>query len=293
MEKPLTQGLFRFMSDPPIDLDRLRDVERRLLEDDALLPSMPEITVRIQSTMEDEATGVNEIANLIQADAALSGRMIQVANSAQFGHLPKVASVQAAIGRLGLKSVRNLAISFSLKAALLVKKPPYRELLHQVWERSVTVGAVSYILATVTVGLEADRAMLLGLLHNVGELAVVRIAHDLELDEAVIDRLTRSHGAEVAIRVLEHWRLEEFEPAIQQSGDWMAVSEGEGPDYLDLLQVARYHALMGTPEGGNLPKLTELPAFSRFPMLRLGPDMSIELLRESHHKIAEIKALLS
>ncbi len=277
----------------PVNAEDLRQVEQRLLADDALLPSLPEVALRVRKVMEDEEAGVAEVAKVIQADVALSGRIIQVANAAQFSHMAKVASVQAAIGRLGLKSVRNVALSFSLRSAMLLEKGPFKARLHEAWRRSIEVAAVSYILATVTIGLEADRAMLGGLLHNVGELALIRVADALDLDAAVLEALLPRHGKEVAERVLRHWSLEEFLPLVRHGDDWQAHGTGQGADYLDLLVVARYHAEMGKPgRTEELPPITELPAFSRFPMLRLGPDMSIELLRESQRQIEEIERLL-
>ncbi len=280
------------MTSQAIDPRRLRTVEQRLLADDTLLPTLPEIAFKVKRLVEDECAGIHEVARLIQSDPALSGRIIQVANAAQFSHLAKVTTVQAAINRLGLKAVRNTTLSFSLRSAVLVEQGPYRHRLHRAWEQSISLGAVSHVLATVTVGLEADQAMLGGLLHHLGELALIRVADALALSPEALESLLPLHEVEVAERVLNHWRLEEFLPLVRWREDWQAVEAGEGAGYLDLLVVARYHVLLGRPQAAELPPLPELPAFGKFPMLRLGPDMSIELLRESQRQVDEIKRLL-
>ena len=60
----------------------------------------------------DDTTAA-EIARIAQTDPALAGRLIRQANSAAHGG-GRLASVTEAILRLGLKTVRNLALGFSL-----------------------------------------------------------------------------------------------------------------------------------------------------------------------------------
>src|SRR5438046_7210555 len=53
-------------------------------------------------------------AKVIQSDPALTGRLLQIANSALSGGARPCATVKEATMRLGLRAVRSVALGFSL-----------------------------------------------------------------------------------------------------------------------------------------------------------------------------------
>ena len=77
------------------------------------LPSPQGVALAIMQACQREDVSIAEVSRLVQTDPALAGRLLQLANGASMGGRP-TASVQGAVGRLGLQSVRQLALSFSL-----------------------------------------------------------------------------------------------------------------------------------------------------------------------------------
>jgi diguanylate cyclase (GGDEF)-like protein len=77
------------------------------------LPSPKGIALAIMEACGHDDVGTAEVAHLVQMDPALSGRLLARANSAASGGRA-IASVPDAVARLGLQSVRQLALSFSL-----------------------------------------------------------------------------------------------------------------------------------------------------------------------------------
>ncbi|MFZ4626167.1 MAG: HDOD domain-containing protein, partial [Rhodoferax sp.] len=77
------------------------------------LPSPKGVALAIMEACRREDVTIAEVANLVQADPALLGRLLQQANSASMGGRPVVA-VSEAVSRLGLAAVRQLSLSFSL-----------------------------------------------------------------------------------------------------------------------------------------------------------------------------------
>ncbi|MCF7997172.1 MAG: HDOD domain-containing protein, partial [Chromatiaceae bacterium] len=63
---------------------------------------------------EDEQTSVEQLSQLVKSDPALSGRLLRLANSAAMGTFSKVSSIPAAIVKVGMKTVGQLAVAFSL-----------------------------------------------------------------------------------------------------------------------------------------------------------------------------------
>ncbi|NBC46511.1 MAG: diguanylate cyclase [Gammaproteobacteria bacterium] len=91
------------MSTPRILLDNAADK----------LPSPDGIALAIMELWQDENTTVDQLTQLVQADPALSGRLLKLANSASLGSRP-VSSINGAIVKVGMKTVGQLAVAFSL-----------------------------------------------------------------------------------------------------------------------------------------------------------------------------------
>ena len=77
------------------------------------LPSPRGIALAILELCRHENATMGEIAHVVQTDPALSGRLIKLANSASHIARP-VVSVQEAVVRQGMATVRQLALGFSL-----------------------------------------------------------------------------------------------------------------------------------------------------------------------------------
>lgn len=87
---------------------------RTLLDNAAdKLPSPNGVALAIMELWEDDNTTVEQLTHLVQTDPALTGRLLKLANSAYFASRG-VTSVTEAIIKVGMKTVGQLAIAFSL-----------------------------------------------------------------------------------------------------------------------------------------------------------------------------------
>ncbi|NDY96991.1 diguanylate cyclase [Wenzhouxiangella limi] len=77
------------------------------------LPSPSGVALAIMELWEDDRTTVQQLSRLVQADPALSGRLLKLANSAAMGNRA-VAAIPEAIVRVGMQTVGQLAVAFSL-----------------------------------------------------------------------------------------------------------------------------------------------------------------------------------
>jgi diguanylate cyclase (GGDEF)-like protein len=77
------------------------------------LPSPKGIALAIMQACRRDDTGAADVAQLVQMDPALSGRLLAQANAAASGGRA-IGSVPDAVARMGMQSVCQLALSFSL-----------------------------------------------------------------------------------------------------------------------------------------------------------------------------------
>src|SRR5262245_1243763 len=78
------------------------------------LPSPTGVALAVLRLSESDKATAQEIARVVQADPALSGRLLKMANSVSAGRARPVVSIGEAVTHLGVRMVRNLALGFSL-----------------------------------------------------------------------------------------------------------------------------------------------------------------------------------
>ena len=259
------------------------------------LPAMPDLAIRIGKALDDPHTVNEDIARLIQLDPALSARVMRVVNSAAFAGGVPAGTLHQAVSRLGRQQVRNLVFSCIIKDLFRTGSPVLRARLDALWEHSRRVAAISALLARFTPGLDADRGLLAGLVHDIGAIPLLHAARDMpELiaAPAVLDRLVTEMKGEIGRMTLRHWRFDdELAELAHQAEHWHRLGSCV-PDYLDVVLVAQLHAEVGRGTGTRLPAIDAIPAFRKLALGRLTPRASIAVLEESAREIAEIEELL-
>lgn len=78
------------------------------------LPLIPPIVGQLQQLLMDPDVRVDKLAELIEQDAVLSARLLQLANSAYMGFNQDTYSVQMAISRLGLSLLYGVVLALSV-----------------------------------------------------------------------------------------------------------------------------------------------------------------------------------
>jgi HD-like signal output (HDOD) protein len=276
---------------PAIFMELVDDAKAGNLE----LPSPPDLGVRIGRAIDKPEASSADVARIIQLDPALSARLIQVANSPLYSGLGKITNCSTAVTRLGLATTRNLVISFLLKNLFRNKSRILQEAMDEVWKTSTRVAAISSVLAKVTPRLEPGRAMLAGLIHEIGAIAVINDAKrhaELMEDADALRMAVKKLSPEIGAIILEQWNFgDDLVDVVVNASDWMR-DESPNPTYTDLVLVAQLHAKVGSRERKNLPRLDLVPAFHKLALGRLSPKLSVAVLDQSTKEIKEVENLL-
>lgn len=78
------------------------------------LPLIPPLVGQLQQLLLDPDVRIDKLAELIEQDAVLSARLLQLANSAYMGFNQETYSVQMAISRLGLSLLYGVVLALSV-----------------------------------------------------------------------------------------------------------------------------------------------------------------------------------
>ena len=140
------------------------------LKEGGLLPSPQGLALAILDVSHRPDANLNDVARLVQADPAMSGRLLRYANSAQTAATRHIVSLGQAITFLGLFRVRQIVLAFSLLDRYRSGKcaafdyPEY-------WTTSVATAIAAQKMAEYA-QCPPDDSFTCGLLSNIGRLGL-------------------------------------------------------------------------------------------------------------------------
>lgn len=138
------------------------------------LPSPPTVAVEVLRVANDETATVNEIAEILSRDPVLSAKTLKLANSSMFRRGDAVTSIDSAALRLGMKTVKLMALSFSLSSDFPRKGDGRGFDYLEYWRRSLTMAVAGRSLARLVKNPSGDEAFLCGLLGRLGQLVMAQ-----------------------------------------------------------------------------------------------------------------------
>jgi HD-like signal output (HDOD) protein/nitrogen-specific signal transduction histidine kinase len=184
------------------------------------MPAMPQVILRFFNAAGGDSASMDELAELVLQDPALSARVLTVANSAAFRRGAEMRSIKQSLTVLGTSLVRTIASCSLVQSAF--RRVPGSEAreLAGFWHHSLLVAELARGIATElgVRGDEVEEAYLAGLLHDVGQLLLLGGLGDaygailgraegedglFELEHAVLDT---DHGV-VGAWLVDQWEL--------------------------------------------------------------------------------------
>ena len=78
------------------------------------LPGMPAVAARLNQLLCQDECEISDVVAVVESDSALAARLLRVTNSAAAGLRHPATTVERAVLLLGLKGVRNMAISLAM-----------------------------------------------------------------------------------------------------------------------------------------------------------------------------------
>lgn len=151
-----------------------KSLARDLNRDEIALPSFPDVVIRIRAALDDPDTTSGDLATIISVDAALTLKILVLANSSYYNPAGvKIEGLDAAVGRIGFEKVRSTAIAYAVEQLHSSKElEPLKKELRETWSLGLRVAALSEAIAKHCTRIDADSAFIAGLLHRIGVLYI-------------------------------------------------------------------------------------------------------------------------
>ncbi|BAU71808.1 HDOD domain-containing protein [Metapseudomonas furukawaii] len=197
--------------EPALLLNSLAEYLDSVREEGQGAPLLGDVREAVSQSLQADQVDLRDLDEVFSRDPQITARLIAAANSAaQHLGMPCQTLAQA-MQRLGITRVLNLVLGMALERNARLRDPRLAELAETVWRSAQRSAELGYWLAS-ELDLDAELCYTAGLLHNIGELALLRSLQDWqdaggslgnEELEDVLRRRAASFGSALRIR----WRL--------------------------------------------------------------------------------------
>ncbi len=256
--------------------DFLVHVQTELSANRLVLPTLPDIALKVRDAVAKGDASAQDLSEMITTDAALSARLIQVANSPLYRGSAEIKNIQMAVTRLGNSTIRTLITSLVMQQMFKPTTPLLEHYFRSIWEQGVNVSAISRALTNFVPHLNGDEAMLAGLIHQIGKLPILTLVEkipEFKDSPSRLDKLLEKAHPHVGKIIMDTWNFPaELKPVASQYVDFQRDS-GEKADYVDVVQVAFLQSIAGTDHPACRVDWSTVPAFAK-----LGLQADAEIL---------------
>lgn len=259
-----------------------------------VLPTIPDVSFKIRRAINDDKANNAKIARIVQIDPSITSRLIKIANSPLYRGRKQIESCPEALTRLGLEAARNIITAFSMKSIFKAKSPLINHEMVELWKHSSYVAAISAVIAHKIRGFDPDRAMLAGLIHDIGIVPILLHADNhpdiITRAEDIADTIKQLR-ADIGVEITRQWDFpSDFEDVVINAENW--YRDDDRPcDYSDIVMIAQLFSLIGKIDIKSMPKIGELPIYKKLAG-HLDANDSILILDTAKDEIATIQRML-
>lgn len=282
----LEKATFQFVQDLAGALNSQEPIE---------IPSFPSVAMRIKGILDDENCTPQTIARVVGSEPGLAARLLKVANSAALNTTgQQILDLKTAINRLGLVQIRSSAMSYAMKNLMDSRTvEELKEHLGRLWNHSIQVAAISYSLAKRCKGVNADEAMFVGLVHDIGKLYIltrIEAYPEIYASKETIEHILEAWHTVIGKAIMENWEFPESIQSIVEGHEDYGYSHRGDPDLKDIVIVANLLGNIGTHYNAEAP--VQFKDVESCALLNLTDETFPEIMKESQEEISALENAL-
>ena len=186
-------------------------LERRREQADGA-PLMTDVQVAVKRSLNPGGLDLKVLEDEIKTDPQITAVLIAAANSAAQHHGAPVQTLAQALHRLGTGQSMNLILGLALKRSARLSDPCLADYAERYWGLSLHTAEYARTLARL-LDLDQERCYCAGMLHRLGDLALLRCLQEWQQAGGALDELEEvgealaEFGAAYGSALRTRWRL--------------------------------------------------------------------------------------
>jgi len=273
----------------------LMDCYRNMQTNNLVLPTIPDACFKIRRAINVENSNISSIARIVQIDPSITARLIQISNSPLYAGRKKIESCPEAMTRLGLKAAQDIITAFALKSVFTAKSPVIRKKMAELWTHSSYIASISAVFAHKIPGFDPDRAMLAGLVHDIGIVPILTYADnhpDVIANPKDLVETVRELRSTIGVQIIRQWDFpSDFEDVVINAENWFR-NNNTPSCYSDIVMISQIYSFIGKVDIKKIPKIDDLPAYRKLAG-HLDANDAIDMLDAVKGEIGNVQKMLA
>jgi len=273
----------------------LMDCYRNMQTNNLVLPTIPDACFKIRRAINVENSNISSIARIVQIDPSITARLIQISNSPLYAGRKKIESCPEAMTRLGLKAAQDIITAFALKSVFTAKSPVIRKKMAELWTHSSYIASISAVFAHKIPGFDPDRAMLAGLVHDIGIVPILTYADnhpDVIANPKDLVETVRELRSTIGVQIIRQWDFpSDFEDVVINAENWFRNNNNPSC-YSDIVMISQIYSFIGKVDIKKIPKIDDLPAYRKLAG-HLDANDAIDMLDAVKGEIGNVQKMLA
>lgn len=268
----------------PAERELLDRVSARIDSGRFELPHLPATSMALLRLTRKRGVDIERLVELIHSDPVLASELLRTANSVLYATTMPAETLQAAVMRIGLDGLRTLVLSVSVKSTVL-RLGELESFSQEVWRQAFSVARIARAIGP-QVRIEKDRAFLMGLLHDIGKIALLAmLAREQRAGEkvgpALVGRVFYVHHERAGALLCEKWKLDEEMISVAGNHHRFATNEAHGRSAALVSLAHKLDLHLGTGEQGSLRELLVAPELEALGLDQEGRESLLDQARRA------------
>jgi HD-like signal output (HDOD) protein len=188
-----------------IDLIRVR-----IKKDYVVFPILPEIGFKAVEVINSDNVSMNDVADVVKIDTALSGKILSLANSIHYRSQQPLETLEDAMARVGARETMNAVLIYAMKELYKDTDKEYGKSLRRLWESALITALISRELALALGYDNPDKFYTAGMFYDVGKLMILPVLMELKqarsgITPVVVSDVMHELNKEIGVALLKHW----------------------------------------------------------------------------------------
>ena len=280
----------------PFSTRIIAHVYEDLQKDQLRLYSWHPPALKISQGIIAEKADHSQIVQLAYLDPVLTLKLLKVYGQLMKKLTPKNTTLGSAIQAIGLKNTHKLVFMNLFRESSHPRTALMTELFRQSWERSIVVSKVAQKLAIENGHDKPHLAALGGLLHNIGDIAIIGYAYKSyrkATPQDITDCISH-YSADINRMLLSHWGiLPALAQATADSTDMMYDDANMKNSLTNLIIAAKAIVRTTQNDGPPLAPLPQIPAMRKLHLTQPSNKLLKELQQLAETSIEQTKQELN
>ena len=171
-------------------------------------PTYFQSSVRLKNVLRDPNSSQQKIVAAVAVDPMMSACVVQIANTAKYHQGSKVSDLTTAVSRVGITTVKRLAVEVALKQLPFSKEIlEYHEFSRTIWLHSLEVASAANVIAQEFDAINPYEAEFAGLVSNLGAFYLLYRAamyEPIAMDREKVKSIVSRYYEEAGLKILKH-----------------------------------------------------------------------------------------